>query len=179
MNFLVNSGSIVFPIYILMFIVFLVSKLIHLCAVGFFKYKPCRIVGIYVHEKQKDFGNETIKLIIESFFELSLSASLYSKQQMMFTTDWRNRFFGSPSDITASILAYIAMLLCVIFSLIPIFIMCRYKGRTERNIKMNENLIFFEDLKSSGNCGYFQAQFMLIRLLTALVLVFLKDWPIF
>ena len=79
MSFLINSGSIIIPIYGLMLFFFIMSTILHVTALCFFKISICRKMGMMVEFQTSDFVERSKKLFIEGFFELSLGAFLNIK----------------------------------------------------------------------------------------------------
>ena len=132
-----------------------------------------------VENQTLEFGYKSTKLFVEGHFEISFAVFLKIKSQLTESPDWKEKFFSSSSDIVDSVLAYISLLLIIIAIIYPLNILRNHTGMTERHLIMKRNSLYFENLKSKGNCGYFQVQYMQMRLLTVLVLVFMEDWPMF
>ena len=112
-------------------------------------------MGMLVENLTLDFGEKSVKLLVEGHFELSLAVFLKIKSQVTESSDWNDKFFGSASDIVDSVITYIVLILITLAFIVPIYILRNFSGITERYLKMRQHSIFFENLKSKGNCGYF------------------------
>ena len=75
-NFLIHTGSIIFPIAFLVIARFCVYKILNKIAVFFYKVKVMRQIGVYIYPQSKGLFKIFLKLFIESSFEFSLSAIL-------------------------------------------------------------------------------------------------------
>ena len=106
-----------------------------------------------------------------------MSIALYSKSQILYHKEFVARFFGSTSDIIVTITNYTFILLCTILILYPLRILYKNTERTKRALIIKDNIMFFENLKPYGNSVYFELQFMINRLITAWILVYLTDYP--
>ena len=86
-----------------------------------------------VHSEQQAFWERSGVFFKESYYEMSLSVALHTRQQFMFTDDWGLRFFGSVSDATASVLAYISLLLLVVLPIHSVLLMICTKDKVKRH----------------------------------------------
>ena len=87
---------------------------------------------------------------------------------------WKDYFFTTNGDIQSTVFCCVTMLAYFMIVTFTFYIMCRYSGE-KRAQKMKEYEILFEKLKKKGICGYYQVMFIMLRSITAWVLVYLID----
>ena len=95
-----------------------------------------------------------------------MAVALHLNQQAIFAGSFSSSFFGfmdfgsgSASDITASVLAYISIILCIVIPIFPTIFLYRSKEQDTRFQKIEDFPIYFENIKRRGSSPYFEPSF--------------------
>jgi len=163
-----------------MLLFFILAKIINWICTLFAKNKTVRLIGMYFYDPNasKNLKNSYIKFFMEAYFDncfctfLNLTSLLRAKDL--------NLFFSTRDDIFSSMVTIFYVLTILAF---PVWVFFKIKAKLGYlNHKENlENIGFlYEGVKiKQGVHAYYNVFFLSRRLLTALVLMFLKENPFF
>ena len=154
MNFMANIGSVITPILTCILAVFIVCKIVHSIALKFYWNYYWRKIGMAVETYQMNLIQDASILFIESFFELSFGTIMHLTGQIRHWHDWKGFYFNSASDVIATTLSWITLVLCFVYTAIPFIIVFGYKDE-KRAIMIEKFGVLFDGLKTRGYCGLF------------------------
>jgi len=157
--------------------------MINLLAVKFARYKHARTIGIYFSEvdaKQR-LWSAYLKLFLESYFDICFCAFLNTiafkdaiKQSLL------HEHFSTLSNIWVSLTTVFYDLALIIFPLYAYFLIRDNFATLSTDNTMNKFGIFYEGMSlRTKMSSMYNVIFMLRRLLTAIVLVFMTELPFF
>lgn len=179
MNFLLNSGSIIIPLAILLVLRSVFFKVVNWIAYHNYRRSCCRNIGVYAYKNSQNLYQTLMKLFIESYLELSFAVCLALKDmgQSESLSHFRLVFFSTFSDCLSSSLTLICSVMIIIVPFVPFWIFSK-KCQSCNEAKMEfvrSQISFFVEMKYQDQSLVHQGYFMIRRLLTSIILVFLHS----
>mgnify|MGYP006893271306 CR=1 FL=1 len=162
---------------------FIIKKLINWLCVRLAKYKYARIIGIYVSETNAELNlwNSYLKLFLESYFDICF-CSMLNTIALGEAISQGNIYehFSTTSNICVSVITLLYDLALIIFPIYAYLVIKKNFNNLSTKTTTDKYGFYYEDINlGSMITAQYNIIFMVRRLLTALLLVFMYDLPFF